>query len=205
MSYASQVVAMLVGGLVPSLGLTYLARSARGRAWLNRTRGRTLALVGVLVAVGCAAAVYFVARSVLSSGGGTASGGMGLTLPSASTMLAFGFAVGLFLAVPGAFLAWMDERARARERSKRRDHVPTKEDRRAFAADLARQISELSVPRRDVVVRVGGDGERVLVIEGPLEADEGEKLTVALRSDLEDLGFKRVEGSGGRKEWWSRV
>jgi hypothetical protein len=51
---------------------------------------------------------------------------------------------------------------------------------------------------------VGGDGGRVLVLEGDLDAAEGERLTAALRAELEGLGFRRVEGAGG-KGWWTRV
>ena len=194
---------MLVGGLVPSVGFMYLARSVRGRALLARTRGRTLALLAVLVAGACAATVYFVTLRVLGSL--HQAGPHRPSYPSAPVFLLFGLVVGLFLAVPPTVLAWVDERARARARSKRRNHAPTREERRAFAEDLARQIRELSVPRRDVRVTVGGDGDRVLVVEGPLDAQEGEKLTSALRSDLRELGFKRVEGSGGTNDWWTPV
>lgn len=205
MSYESPIVAMLLGGLVPSLGLTYLARSGRGRSLLGRIRGRTLALVAVSVSVMCGGAVYFIIRSVLGSLRHSGPDAGTLAPPSTLAFLLFGLAVGIFLALPAAVLSWMDERARAGRRSKRRDHVATREERRTFATDLARQIRELSVPPREVEVSVGGDGDQVLLIRGPLDPQEGEKLTAALRSELRDLGFKRVEGSGGMKEWWTRV
>ncbi|MCG6988275.1 MAG: hypothetical protein LJF06_08855 [Gemmatimonadetes bacterium] len=203
MSYASPVAAMLVGGLVPSVGFMYLARSARGRALLARTRGRTLAVLAVLVVGACVATIYFVTLRVLGSL--HHAGPHRLPYPSTLVFLLFGLVVGLFLAVPPTVLAWVDERSRARARSRRKGHAPTREERRAFAEDLARQIRELSVPRRDVRVRVGGDGDRVLLVEGPLDAQEGEKLTTVLRSDLRELGFKRVEGSGGKRDWWTPV
>lgn len=194
---------MLVGGLVPSLGFMYLVRSARGRALLARTRGRTLALLAVLVVGACATTVYFITVRILGSM--HEAGPHHHRYPSAFVFLLFGLVVGLFLAVPPTVLAWVDERARARARSRRKSLAPTREERRTFAEDLARQIRELSVPRREVRVKVGGDGDRVLVVEGPLDAQEGERLTSALRSDLRELGFKRVEGSGGRNDWWTPV
>lgn len=51
---------------------------------------------------------------------------------------------------------------------------------------------------------IGGAGGTVLKFEGDLSAEEGERLTVALRADLKEVGFKRVEG-GGAKSWWVRV
>jgi hypothetical protein len=196
---------MLLGALLPSLGLVYVSRSARGRATLARTSGRTLVLLGVGVTAACGGAVYALTRAIVAALGHKGSGASASTLPPPWMFLAFGLAVGLFLALPAAVLAWADERARAREWSRRKDHVPTKEERRAFAVDLARQIRELSAPRRAVEVSVGGDGERVLLIRGSLDPQEGERLTAALRGDLQGLGFKRVEGSGGKKDWWTRV
>jgi hypothetical protein len=73
------------------------------------------------------------------------------------------------------------------------------------AADLGRQIEEISPTPRKVVASVGGDGGRVLSLEGDIDAEEGDRLTTALRADLQELGFKRVEGGTGSTTWWSRV
>jgi len=40
----------------------------------------------------------------------------------------------------------------------------------------------------------------VLKLEGKINAKEAERLTV----DMQDVGFKRVEG-GGSQRWWVRV
>ena len=87
---------------------------------------------------------------------------------------------------------------------KRKDRVVTKDDRRAFADDLARQLRELGDPTRNVKVSIAGDGGTVLKLEGDISAKEAERLTAALRADMKDVGFKRVEG-GGSKSWWVRV
>ena len=45
----------------------------------------------------------------------------------------------------------------------------------------------------------------VLYFEGDLASDQGEKLVAALRSEMKELGFKRVEGKGPRGDWWTNV
>jgi hypothetical protein len=58
---------------------------------------------------------------------------------------------------------------------------------------------------RSVSASIGGEGGRVLVLSGDIGADEAERLTTALRADLVELGFKRIEGGKGSKQWWTRV
>ena len=70
---------------------------------------------------------------------------------------------------------------------------------------MVKQILDVSPRPRRLSASVGGDGGRVLRLEGDIDPAEGERLTAALRSDLAELGFKRVEGTGNASEWWSRV
>ena len=56
-----------------------------------------------------------------------------------------------------------------------------------------------------VTASVGGDGDRMLIFEGDLRSDQGEKLVAALRHEMKDLGFKRVEGKGPSGTWWTKV
>ena len=116
----------------------------------------------------------------------------------------FGLAIGLPMSLPGLVLAWTDARAEEGKNTKRKNRVATKDDRRDFAENLGRQVRELSDPARDVRGSIGGDGGTVLKLEGDLAWKEGERLTAALRGDLKDVGFKRVEG-GSAKSWWVRV
>jgi len=196
--YAPQIVAMLLGGLSTSLGTTWLVRKPRGHEMLLKAKGASIALFA-LASIGLGGgAIYWMVTSMLDSVGGPPQ------LASAGAMLLFGLAIGLPMSLPGVMLAWTDARANAEKKRKRKDRVVTKDDRRAFAEDLARQLRELGDAQRDVKVSIGGDGGTVLKLEGDLSAKEAERLTNALRPDLKDVGFKRVEGSK-RKNWWARV
>jgi hypothetical protein len=197
--YVIPIAALLAGGIAPSIGVTLWARSTRGRARLGRTRGWGLALVA-LVAVACGGVgAWWIVQGIL-----VASGAGAMLLPP-PVQLVLGVAIGIPLALPGLLLLWANARATARAGGRKRvEGRATKDDRRAFAADLERQIRDVSTPPRNVTARVGGDGGRVLVLEGDLDAAEGERLTAALRTELRELGFRRVEGTGG-KGWWARV
>ena len=194
------MVAMLAGGLGISLSTTFMARSARGQARLLRSSGWTLALLALIsVAMGVAAA-YAAIRPVLDSAPGT-----GPVLGSPLRLFVLGALLGLPLSVPGIVMAWKDARADEKRRSKRRDSVPTKDDRRAYAEGLAQQIQDASDRPRELTVSVVEDGGRVLLLDGDIDPQEGERLTAALRTDLQELGFKRVKGGRAPKTWWSRV
>lgn len=195
--YAWHLAALLVGGVAPTIGLTLWARSNPGRALLARTSGRLLALVALgALAVGGGAA-WWAGRRVLDA---TVSEG---ALPSPAALLLLGLVVGLPLALPSVLVIRSEARARA-GRGHRKNHVATKDDRRAFAEDLERQIRELGSPPREVRARIGGEGGRTLVLEGDLDSGEGERLASALRRDLKELGFRRLEGTGAHT-WWTRV
>ena len=196
--YSPQIVAMLLGGLSSSLGTTWLLRKPRGRQMLLSMRGWGIALV-VLVSVGLGGGgVYWMVTTMLDSIGGQ------LEMVSAGELLLFGLAIGLPMSAPGVVSTWIDARATDEKKRKRKDRVVTKDDRRAYAEKLARQLRELSDPGRAVNVGIGGDGGTVLKFEGDLSAKEAERLTGALRADLKEVGFKRVEG-GTSKNWWARV
>ncbi len=71
--------------------------------------------------------------------------------------------------------------------------------------DLVRQIQSVSPRTRTLQATVGGEGGTVLSFQGDLDAKEGERVTAALRADLEELGFRRVEGEAAGRSWWTRV
>ena len=197
--FSTQIIALLVGGLGTSLGLTFGTRSSRGQAFLVSLSGGILGLAClILTAVGGGVA-YIIVASVIERGAAEPA-----TLP-ASQLLVLGIAVGLPLGLPGVFAAWSDARRRDRIAKKKRDYVPTKDDRRAYAVQLVDQITEVSPTPRTLTASIAGDGGTILRFEGDVDAKEGERLTNALRGDLADVGFKRLEGKKGSREWWSRV
>jgi hypothetical protein len=198
-AWAPHVAALLVGGLGVSLGATFWARSARGSALLARASGGTVT-AGVCAAlfIGPAAA-YVLLRDVVTSASTDIAG-----VPPIQLLL-IGVAIGLPMGVPGMLASRSDARRREAARQKRREYVPNRDDRRVYAASIARQITELSPTPREITARITGDGGTTLRLEGPIDATEGERLTRALCEDLADVGFKRVEGSHGGTEWWSRV
>jgi hypothetical protein len=197
--FAPQILALLAGGLLGSLGLTFLVRRPTPRARLARMSGWTFSASALTAAAVTLAAAIWQAR------GAVAGGAAGLQAVTPPQLLLFGFLIGVPLSLPGLLFTWSDARARERARLKKRDFVPTKDDRRAWAADLASQIEEVSPTPRSVSASIGGEGGRVLVLSGDIGADEAERLTAALRADLAELGFKRVEGGKGSKQWWTRV
>ncbi len=196
--YAPQIAAMLLGALGASFGTPWLLRTARGRQLLVNMKRSGLALF-VVVSLGLGGgAVYWIVTAMLDSIGGQPE------LASAGVMLLLGLAIGLPMSIPGAVLARMEVRAQEEKKRKLKDRVFTKDDRRAFAEDLGRQVREFSDRGREVKVTIGGDGGRVLLFEGDMSAKQAERLTAALRSDLKEVGFKRVE-DGKSKNWWVPV
>jgi hypothetical protein len=198
-AFAPEVLALLAGGLAASLGPTWLLRTERARATLVKVRPRLLALAcTAIVAIGAAGA-WLQVRSALTGGS------LDPARVSPASLLLFGFLLGMPLSLPGVLFAWSEARSREAAARRRKDFVPTKDDRRRFAEDVVRQIVELSPRPREVRASIGGDGGRVLVFEGDIDAAEGERLTAALAADLQALGFRRVEGKLGATTWWSRV
>lgn len=199
MAFAPHVAAVLSGGLATSLGLGWLARRPRARDVLLATRGWMLALGATVAVAAGLGGTYWLVRSLL------AGAAAGPSLPSPLGLLVFGSLLGIPLALPAVVVAWNDVRAERAAALKKRDFVPTKDDRRAYAVDLVRQITELSDRPRDVRALIAGDGGRVLRLEGDIDAKEASRLVQAVRADLRELGFKRVEGGGGPGSWWEPV
>ena len=196
--YASQITAMLLGGLSASFGIPWLLRTARGRESLVNMKRSVLALFAVASLGLGGGAVYWMVTAMFDSIGSQPE------FASPVVMLLVGLAIGLPMSLPGVVLVRMETRATDEKKRKRKDRVVTRDDRRAFAENLGRQVREFSDPGREVKVTIGGDGGTVLLFEGDMSAKQAERLTAALRSDLQEVGFKRVE-VGKPKDWWVRV
>jgi hypothetical protein len=153
-----------------------------------------VALACVLIGV---AAMWWLVRPLLDAHEAASA------LPGPVPLVVVGALIGLPIALPGVALSWRD--ARTRDCTRRVRARATKDDRRTYALDLVRQIQDASPRPRTLRATVGGEGGSVLLFHGELDAEEGERLTAALRVDLKELGFKRVEGESGGKSWWARV
>ena len=115
--------------------------------------------------------------------------------------LLVGLVIGFPFSIPGVFAIWSElrpEKLKAREKKARN---ASRADRLKFAQDLARQIDEFSDGPRNVKGTLSGDKGKILFFDGKLSRIEGDKLVAALRGELKDLGFERVEGDG----WWCRI
>ncbi len=194
--FLPQLVLMMVGALATSVGLGQAARRGPGQRALARLNGLGFAVLAVVLVAVSAGGLYRFARSVIAS---AESGDFSL---STGGFLVLGLLVGLAFSLPGVVMAWQEARGGGKPK---RTGPATRDDRRAFATQLASQIREAADREVDVAVRAGGDGERVLFIEGGLDSEQGNRLVAALRIEMRELGFKRVEGTGAGGEWWAPV
>ena len=197
--FLAPLAAMLFGGLVASLGPSLLARRPSLRARLLRIKGWGLALYFAgSVAVASGAVLWFMRLIRLESE---------IAAPAGSVLLYlfFGLALGLPFSTPGVYSVWSSARSDSRAARKRRSRAATPKERLDYAEDLARQIRDVSPERSNLRASLAGEKERVLVFEGPLEREEGDRLVAAFRADMKELGFQRVEGEGTAGKWWSRV
>lgn len=196
-SIAPQIVALLIGGLAGSLGAMLWARGKRGQARLLTVPGWVVGVASLGAVLAGVAAAWWLVQPMLIAGEEETA------LPRPFSFALVGVLVGVALSLPDVLLSW--RHARVRERTRRVRARATKDDRRAYAVDLVRQIQDASARPRTLTATVGGDGGTVLSFQGDLDAREGERLTAALREDLKELGFKRVEGDSDGKNWWTRV
>lgn len=193
------MVAMLVGGLAASLGLSWWARKPQRRTLLGRIEWWGMAAFATIAVGGVVGGVYWIFRKVSEN-------------PNAEELfrspwlfLLMGVVIGLPFSLPGLLTAWSDARpAKVAAREQKRKSA-TEQDRLEFAHKLVEQIKEFSQTPREVSASLSDDRGTVLVFSGDLGRAEGDRLVAALRDEMTDLGFKRVEGDGGRVKWWARV
>jgi hypothetical protein len=119
--------------------------------------------------------------------------------------LLIGLVVGLPFSLPSVITTWSVLRPAKVAARERKAKAATKADRWQFAEKLLSQIQEFSQTPREIDVFLDGKKGRVLRFQGDLEREEGDRLVNALRADLQDLDFERVEGEGPKGKWWSRV
>jgi len=191
--------AMLLGGLASSLGIAWFARKPRSRAFLGRIKMWGMAVFALVAVGGLFGGFYWLFTRI---GQGFA---VETTLGSPLTYLLLGLAVGLPLSLPGVITAWSDARPEKIEARAKKAEAATKQDRVDFAQNLVRQIKEYAEGGREVSASLEGDKGEVLKFKGDLERQEGDKLVAALRSELQEHGFARLEGEGPKGKWWSRV
>ena len=58
---------------------------------------------------------------------------------------------------------------------------------------------------RTIKVELQGDEGTVLFLQGEITRQEGERLVAALRTDIDAVDFRRVEGKSEKGKWWVRV
>jgi len=196
--YLPHLVLMFLGGLTSSLGPSLWARSPRGRALLERTSSLMLgvATIGALGVMGLAG--WWLVRGLLDQGGEA-------VFASPWPLLLFGLAVGLPMGLPQIIAVWNEERPAKKAEREKKAAEATAQDREAYAAELLEQIRTASPDPRKLEAFIRGDDRRVLWFEGDLARDEGERLVAALRRDLQEHGFRRVEGRGSKGNWRTDV
>lgn len=197
---------LLVGGVGTSLAVARLARSSRGRRAVAGVHGAWIVGVGVVAVALAAGALYWMWRrivSVAAEAGGPDVAGSVVGAPSWSFLV-----LGVLLALPLSLPSVLEARSRERRKGRRgeRRAPATKDERREFADGLARQIRELSPEPRQVRASIRGDGGRVLELAGDVSREEGDRLARALEDDLQELGFRRIEGARpDGTTWWARI
>lgn len=197
--FGAHFAALIFGGLGGSLGLTFAARARRMQARLAHSPAAVVWGGSLLLAAGGAFGAWRIGIRL------AATPATELATQPVPLLFLLGLCVGLPISTPGVIAAWAFARRTSDERARKRDFVPTRDDRRDFAQKIVQQIQDVSPRPREVSASIAGDGGTVLRFEGDIEAAEGERLTRALQADLAEVGFKRVEGAKGGKEWWSRV
>ena len=193
---------MLLGGLMASIGLGQFARSRRGQAILSRTKGWLVGVFSVVSLALMGGAGWWMVRRVLDSVGAVDGAEL---FGSPLWLLGFGVAIGLPLSLPQVISTWSQLRPEKLAARERKAAEATREDRDAYANRLLEQIKNATTEPRHLEAFTRGDEGRVLWLEGDLSRDEGERLVAALRGELTEVGFKRVEARGGKGNWWTNV
>jgi hypothetical protein len=190
---------MLVGGVAGSFGVNTLIRSTRGRQVIGRLPFWGVLLYYLFVAAVVVVGFGWVFRSVLSGAreGGEAAGQL---LRSPWLFLAFGVVVGLPFTPLAVTSVWRQARRPAKPR-----RPATRKERSQYAQDLQRQLVEYGSEAGNFRVELREDEGRILYISGGMARDLAERLVAALRGELSEMGFQRVEGKNGEQNWWVRV
>jgi len=197
--YIPHLVFMLVGGLASSVGLGQVARSSKGQAVLGAAKGWSVGLFTAVSLAGMGGAGWSMVQRVLNAADGAAPFGSPIAL------LAFGLAIGLPMSLPQVISTWSQLRPEKIAAREEKAASATREDREGYARQLVEQIRDASAAPRQIEAFTRGEDGRVLWLEGELARDEGERLVAALRRELTEVGFTRVEARGGKENWWTKV
>jgi hypothetical protein len=197
--FIPHLVLMLVGGLGSSVGLGQFAQSGKGRAILGASRGWAMGLFTAVSLASMGGAGWWMVRRVLNAADASTPFGSPLVL------FAFGLAIGLPMSLPQVLSTWNQLRPEKIAAREKRAAEATREDREEYAVQLAEQIRDAAAEPRPIEAFTRGKEGKVLWLEGELARDEGERLVAALRRELSEVGFTRVEARGGKGNWWTKV
>ena len=193
--------AMIVGGALGSFGLNSVVRSRRGRALLQRWRWWGVMLYYLAVTGVVVGGFAWVLR--IAFGGDGAAAGATASLQSPLVFFGFGVIVGLPFTLLTVTSVWRRENRPAEPDGPKRK--VTKKERTEYAKDLERQLTEYGGEAAAYRVQLREDKGQVMVISGGMTREQAERLVAALRTEMQGLGFQRVEGRAAERDWWVRV
>ena len=194
--------AMIVGGALGSFGLNFVIRSRRGRGFVKRWRWWGVMLYYLAVAGVVIGGFAWVWRSAFG-GDGAATRAAAAALQSPLVFFGFGVIVGLPFTLLTVTSVWRREnRPAERDTPKRK---VTRKERTEYAKDLEKQLKEYGGEAAAYHVQLREDKGQVMVISGGMTREQAERLVTALRGEMDDLGFQRVEGRAADRDWWVRV
>lgn len=199
MSQLSQLLphfaAVLIGGLATSLGVSIFARRPSGTRLLAKARWWGVTLYSLAAMGGVVAGFMWLNARM---GDPEAAGRL---LESPIVFLLFGLIIGAPFSLPVVLAAWNDSRPSKLAARKGKKERVTKADRLEFARTLEKQIADFAEDEREVTCSLRGDDGTILYFDGKLTRAEGDRLAAALKDDLVQLGFTRLEGD----RWWAKV
>ncbi len=187
----------LMGGALGSFGLNVLAQRPLLRSIIQRWRWWGLVLFYAVIILTVAAGVTAIVRRVLAAGNDMT------LLNSPSFFFLFGFLAGLPFTLPTVTSVWRARDGRTGRRAKPKPATP--QQRTEFARGLEKQLREYIDASRSVHLKLQGEKGNILLFEGDITRQEGERLVAALRGDLMDVEIERVEGEVKGSKWWVRV